>query len=717
VKTNLGNKIMGGVGTYFTACMATSGILSAITGPGAVFMATLDCVPQSLIAAKNASINYGADTKAFIDRLDPIIKIATPVMIAATALRGGFSGGVRGIFTSRATAGSLGIGLPLFIDSFGNDGRSKESYAEDFRQEQERLAETFVASGWADYMEGVETFTNIGFLTGQSAKAARIGFMPIMDEVLTKANSSRVAQSTADILFDADTIGKLGVAGNTAKASFIENLKITLNSSIETTPGQTVRKALDPAMAGAETRMADRAAGKILGEVTDSPDALKRAASELAGNKLPSTDFSGESFRARAMATVGAEPGRPLPQPPPGQTWGSAYEEYLKNMKKYSDSASRKWKANYKKALAETQDATVNKIVQRFDDMGAFEGSPTMSRNELINKASNAIDAEKTLRGTIDQVDELSVIKRVTADPDVGTLMVRASKNKSDALKGFLRKAGVNDNIEDVSQGVKKLKAGRLNILRNVATGFGIAIAAHLTGIAAWDIWWDEIVTPDLSEEEKVSIGGQEFTPSEVLLNKPIINLEELTNFTTYKIVAKKSLTGRITFSFYPVKKEAGYKEMQEYLEKNPEKEWKGDCAKFGSVAAPKILGTCSDTLIPDEGDGLDAWMWAAYYDNQETLYAASRNYGIPQYMIMAVLATNPNKIISTMPPNWYLEEETKRTPWIIQIAEAIDLAVGSKELSDESILDVYKQKEYKELLEKKLERWNKTRCEVKIGA
>jgi len=106
-------------------------------------------------------------------------------------------------------------------------------------------------------------FSNVGLL-GQVAKDTRIGFLPIMSEIATKANKTQVIDSTADILFDSDVMTKLGNAGETAKNTFKAELGISYDGQIG--GRKTVKDVLNPAIDSAQSRMINREADKILAE-------------------------------------------------------------------------------------------------------------------------------------------------------------------------------------------------------------------------------------------------------------------------------------------------------------------------------------------------------------------------------------------------------------------------------------------------------------------
>ena len=100
--------------------------------------------------------------------------------------------------------------------------------------------------------------------------------------------------------------------------------------------------------------------------------------------------------------------------------------------------------------------------------------------------------------------------------------------------------------------------------------------------------------------------------------------------------------------------------------------------------------------------------MWKAYYDNDEIIYGISKSLSVPQHQIMAVVATDPTEILPNMPPNWYLYDKDERKGWLSEIG----LLIKGK-----GIENIYSSRDSKSILDKKLAIWEKTKCDVKIGA
>jgi len=731
VKTRIANQTMTAIGAYFTGCAGTTAALTFISPAKLLTDILFNCAIPTGIAAKRTAREYGGSTKEVIDTIDKYLKPAYPILSVAISLKYGPAMG------AQFAAG----GLPFFLDAFAD--KESETTIQELDEEKDDFAANMI---------------NSGLVGGQLGKAINIGNKAMWN--VTSSNTKELAEAIADqMTINAD----LGNAKNVVRTKLVSNLDKQLKASLKvaTGNGKTLRlidgTVLDDVVTKSTATFADDVSEEFvkqigLGPGTGTGGSNFKASSvgkeyaklgqAAAKEGLPLQGLSTESFESLANVKTIAEMNK-FPTPPPtalqpfqpstirGGDLDTAFAEYTKNAKKiagynqtemdnYLKIQRNKWNTAYPKQLTNVQNEASERAFASLDDLGV-KVDPKM--RQMVRK-SYGLDKASS-RAANGRLTESQAIRTLRAKKPIQTAIGDAVESRVKVVEGVLKKSQFYDDIDDMKrfatlkgQSVKNqvntvktvMKTNWGTMMKNIGLGLGTSIAGQIGGWALWDLYWNTWGNKGVGDEGKITVGGQEFASDRVLLDKPILNITELMNFTTYKIIVSKTTTGRVEFKFSPIRPddEKALEEMKKYLAKSPTKEWKGDCKKFGRIPAPKLLGTCNDSLIPDEGDAITVALWKAYYDNEETIYTLSKKHKIPQHEIMAVLATSPTNLVSGMPPNWYLEEENKRNLWLKDLVNVIKA---------NGIDNIYTDLGSKNVLERKIKVWQATKCSVKIAA
>lgn len=727
VKTRIGNDTMTGIGMYFAGCTGATLAVKWMVPTKLISDILFNCGMPSIMAAKKAARNYGTSANEIIDAIDKYMKPLYPVAILLGAAKGGIGMGLQ----------TTAVGLPFFLDAIG--------------QEEEQLT---VQELEEQKTEFAEQMLNSGLLGGQLAKVVNLGEKSMW--IVTESNAKALAEAAASqVKLSPD----LGDAGDLVMDSLKKNLEKNFK---EQAKKGAVRAAdvFDEVAAASTTDLASDISDEFIGKLgktsgrftkgfngTDIGKEYAKASQTAAKDALSKEGISVKSFKSQAIERIGS---KPIAQRPPDLDFTVSIpdrvpadfdaEAFIKqqiqgkealgkynaqSLRNYQDELLDAWKTNYGEALSEVQEEAYKKTMNSLDDLGV-----DIRRTDIKNMARKSYGLDgRTSKTAIESISEADAIQDLRAKKPIQIAVGETANKRVDVIKQTLKKAGIDEEfakmkkfskvsltkegLEETSQKIgNSLRANMGNVLKNVGLGLAGSVVAQVGGWAAWDFYWTYVADKGPGDNGMITVEGtdQQFPSDRTLLGKPIINLDELTNFTTYKIEIEKSHAGRIQFYFTEVKVDdkKAMEEMKETLNKNPEMEWKGDCKKFGQLPAPKILGTCAEALIPDEGDGIAIAMWKAYYDNEETIYTLSRNFSVPQHEIMAVLATEPTKLVPDMPQNWYLHGEEKRKGWLGQIVTRIK-AKGINSVYDSMASNI--------VLKAKLKIWERTQCKVKIGS
>jgi len=719
VRSRIANQKMAGILSYFGGCAGATAAVNWMVPTRLVTDIVFNCGLNSILAAKRTAREYGTSAEGVIDTIDTFTKPLYPI-IAVLSLKGG-----AGTFLQ-----TTAVGMPFFLDAMGD----KETDLT--LQELEAEKTDFVGQ-----------LINSGLLGGNMAKAINLGEKSMW--VVTESNSEELAKLAVGQLSLSDD---LGAAKGVIEKKMVENLTKNFKKAAAARPGARAIDLFDEVTAASTTNLADDLAADLVASMgrdtqgrflsgfdrTDLGKTYTGAIDDVTRESLQTQSFSNSSFKDlaydRAITRAGVKPG---PNPPaglpeirvperPGTNFD--FQDYFRGQREaiegldqvkqqqwddYVNAKRAIWNSEYDDALNAVTKQGIDKTTAALDDLGV-KVTPRMEasiRRRFAEEASEQaavrkIREMKSIQKAVGiaKDKQVAVAKKIMKEIDIEDDFGKMKKFSKVDLKG-MKPAQLKETAGKIKNAFRTSWG---TMMKNIGLGLAGSVVAQIGGWAAWDIYWEFMGDKAPGDEGSITIDGKEFPSDRALIDRPIINLDELMNFTTYKILVSKNSVGRIRFEFIPVRvtDEKAMKEMEEALKKDPSIEWKGDCKKFGQMPAPKVLGTCSESIIPDEGDGILVTMWKAYYDNEDTIYSLSKAVGVPQYQIMAVVATAPNELVSNMPPNWYLYEEDKKDSWLNEIA----LLIKGK-----GIANVYSSSDSKAILERKLKIWEKTRCEIKL--
>ena len=453
-------------------------------------------------------------------------------------------------------------------------------------------------------------------------------------------------------------------------------------------------------------------------------DGINRVAREQMDSLLPvSADTRPWRVRAEEILPPPTAPGIPAPPAGRGMT-DAAYATWADEWRTINaDHVSKMddWR-NVKipdeiGTLQRTAETELLEQLRMQSGLGSIDDVRTatgLDFRRTLSGAPNEAAAQRVLRGK----KSITRLAAMTDQQNAAQEFMEKVVRENDDIKKLSNpnaygKAKSKLTFKQKLSGAKTfLRSNWKSLAANIIGGVATGVLADYLGSLGREMYWKG-TTPLTEGQTGISGSKKTLGVSEKdLLNRPIVNIDELRNGTTYKITAAVDNFGRISFAFYEVPNEELGK-MTEEIMKNPKALWEGDCKMFATDPAPKSIGS----LVPEEKDGIPAALRLGYYNNAITIFDLAHKFKppLPEWIIMAVLSVEPSKIPEcNMPNNWYLEmSEEKRKTWLKCTVKQIKEKGVATNASGKSL---YKGLELRETLKKQLEVWEKTQWVKKVA-
>ncbi|MDP6671191.1 MAG: hypothetical protein QGI60_05270, partial [archaeon] len=717
-KQDQADKMLGATGSFMVGCSIVPGVefLAGFWNPAIWRNAFYDliyvCGLPSLIAARNATRLYGDSWAAGNEIVDTITKFLAPIIMGASFLFKGF----RGLL---ATAPA---GAPLMMDAFNHDI--------DHLTPQELIdrSEAAQQSFWDSEV------VNEGFYAGWVGKAVNLG--ADAGTILNAGNVEHIASKYRNLIkldnkfFMTDTVQREIL--DEMEKEFAKSLRGQIGKGSTRMSQKVLTKMVEEAQQGITPVIAER----IIGGSTKGPipafkfskegnDLIKKGITSVASENmdsmfLPPTDARDWALIAEDSIPPPATPTGVLPPGGKGMS-DNAYKAYIKQVEKTNATHAaelKKWRnTKIKPKITALQEQARIRILEQMKTRAGLNSIDDVERLTGLNfkstlaGAPNEAAAQTALRGKKSVARLAAMTNKQGAAQEFLVKSVQENKNVQQIANP--KAYGKRLTIKQKFAGAKSFLASNwkslaVNIIGGVATG---VLADYLGSLFQENYW--KSTTP--LKEGQTGITGSKKTlgvSEKDLLNRPIINIDELRNGTTYKITATVDDFGRIGFAYYEVPNEELGK-MTEAIKKNPKMAWEGDCKMFATEPAPKSIGE----LVPEEKDGISAALRLGYYNNAIAIHDLSHKFKppLPEWIIMAVLSVEPSKIPEcNMPNNWYLEmSEEKRKTWLKCVVKQIKEKGVATNAGGKSL---YKGVELRETLKNQLDIWEKTQWVKKVA-